>query len=60
MEIQTETLTLLEWERLGEHLSGFAGSPLGQALCRRLPLAATAAEPPDGLRKRPSCSPLTG
>ena len=44
MEIQAETLALLEWARLGEHLSGFAGSPLGQALCRRLPLAPSAAE----------------
>ena len=44
MEIQAETLTLLEWERLGEHLAGFAGSALGAALCRRLPLAQGLAE----------------
>ena len=44
MEIQAETLNLLEWERLGEHLAGFAGSPLGAALCRSLPLAHGLAE----------------
>ncbi|MEB3176463.1 MAG: endonuclease MutS2 [Synechococcus sp.] len=44
MEIQAETLTLLEWERLGDHLAGFAGSSLGAALCRRLPLAQGLAE----------------
>ena len=39
MEIQAETLALLEWERLGEQVAGFAGSCLGANLCRPLELA---------------------
>ena len=38
-DIQAEALELLEWGRLAEQVAGFAGTPLGRALCRRLPLA---------------------
>jgi DNA mismatch repair protein MutS2 len=38
-DIQAEALELLEWWRLAEQVAGFAGTPLGRALCRRLPLA---------------------
>ena len=44
MEIQAETLALLEWERLGEQVAGFAGSCLGANLCRPLQLAPTLEE----------------
>jgi DNA mismatch repair protein MutS2 len=40
MDIQAETLQLLEWERLGEQIADYAGSVLGRKLCRQLPLAA--------------------
>ena len=44
MEIQAETLALLEWERLGEQVAGFAGSCLGANLCRPLQLSPTLQE----------------
>ena len=43
-DIQAEALELLEWWRLAEQVAGFAGTPLGRALCRRLPLAASRAQ----------------
>ena len=43
-DIQAEALDLLEWWRLAEQVAGFAGTPLGRALCRRLPLAASRAQ----------------
>ena len=43
-DIAAETLELLEWPRLQEHLAGFAGSEAGRRHCRRLPLAASPAE----------------
>ncbi len=36
--IEAETLELLEWPRLGEHLASFAGTAAGAARCRALPL----------------------
>ena len=44
MEIQAETLALLEWARLGEQVAGFAGSCLGANLCRPLQLSPTLQE----------------
>ncbi|MEB3255472.1 MAG: hypothetical protein VKJ05_03685, partial [Synechococcaceae cyanobacterium] len=43
-DIAAETLELLEWPRLAEHLAGFAGSDAGRRHCLRLPLAATPSE----------------
>ena len=43
-DIQAEALELLEWWRLADQVAGFAGTPLGRALCRRLPLAASRAQ----------------
>lgn len=37
-DIAAETLELLEWPRLADHLAGFAGSEAGRRHCRRLPL----------------------
>ena len=37
--IQQEALELLEWPRLGEHVSSFASTAGGRRLCRGLPLA---------------------
>ena len=42
--IATETLQLLEWPRLAEHLARFAGTAAGGRHCRALPLPATVAE----------------
>ena len=39
VDIQAEALQLLEWDRLGQQLAGFAASGLGQRLCQALPLA---------------------
>ncbi|MEY3768009.1 MAG: hypothetical protein RLZZ11_1079 [Cyanobacteriota bacterium] len=36
--IQAETLELLEWSRLAEHLASFASTDAGRRLCLRLPL----------------------
>ncbi len=36
--IQAETLELLEWSRLAEHLASFASTEAGRRLCLRLPL----------------------
>ena len=43
-DVEAEALDLLEWWRLAEQVAGFAGTPLGRALCRRLPLAASRAQ----------------
>ena len=43
-DVEAEALELLEWWRLAEQVAGFAGTPLGRALCRRLPLAASRAQ----------------
>lgn len=43
-DIEAEALDLLEWWRLAEQVAGFAGTPLGRALSRRLPLAASRAQ----------------
>ncbi|MCP9832501.1 endonuclease MutS2, partial [Synechococcus sp. JJ3a-Johnson] len=43
-DIQAETLELLEWARLGEHVAGFAGTTAGRSLCLQLPLAPDRAE----------------
>jgi len=37
VDIQAEALQLLEWDRLGQQLAGFAASGLGQRLCQVLP-----------------------
>ena len=42
--IQSETLSLLEWSRLCQHLSTFAATKLGAIAARQLPLPATQAE----------------
>ncbi|MCS5699580.1 endonuclease MutS2 [Cyanobium sp. FGCU-52] len=39
-----ETLELLEWPLLADHLAGFAGTEAGRRHCRRLPLPASPAE----------------
>ena len=43
-DIAAETLELLEWPRLAEHLAGFAGTEAGRRHCRRLPLSASPSE----------------
>ena len=43
-EIASETLELLEWPRLAEHVAGFAGTEAGRRHCLALPLPATQAE----------------
>ena len=43
-DIQAETLELLEWSRLGEHVAGFTGTTAGRNLCLQLPLAPDRAE----------------
>ena len=43
-DVEAEALDLLEWWRLAEQVAGFAGTPLGRALSRRLPLAASRAQ----------------
>ncbi|MEB3275712.1 MAG: endonuclease MutS2 [Cyanobacteriota bacterium] len=40
MNPQAETLELLEWPRLAEHLASFSGTEAGRRHCLRLPLAA--------------------
>ena len=42
--IQTDTLALLEWHRLGQHLSTFAATKLGAVAARHLKLPTTKAE----------------
>ena len=42
--IAAETLELLEWHRLAEHLASFAGSPAGRRHCQQLPLPGSAGE----------------
>ncbi len=42
--ITTETLDLLEWHRLGQHLATFAATKLGAVAARQLKLPATQAE----------------
>lgn len=39
--IESETLELLEWPRLCQHLSTFAATKLGAIACRNLPIPAT-------------------
>jgi DNA mismatch repair protein MutS2 len=56
-DIAAETLELLEWPRLAEHLAGFAGTKAGRRHCRRLPLPASTAESLSLLAER-SESPL--
>ena len=58
MEIQAETLALLEWERLGEQVAGFAGSCLGANLCRPCSWRQRWRRPSAGKRKPLSYSPL--
>ncbi|MCT0201352.1 endonuclease MutS2 [Synechococcus sp. CS-602] len=41
--IEAETLALLEWPRLAEHLASFASTVAGRQRCRALPLAADCA-----------------
>ncbi len=43
-DIAAETLDLLEWPRLAEHLAGFAGTEAGRRHCRLLPLPASPSE----------------
>jgi DNA mismatch repair protein MutS2 len=43
-DIQAETLELLEWSRLGEHVAGFTETSAGRSLCLQLPLAPNLAE----------------
>jgi DNA mismatch repair protein MutS2 len=42
--IQSETLELLEWHRLCQHLSTFAATKLGAIVARNLPIPSTQAE----------------
>ena len=42
--ISTETLDLLEWHRLCQHLATFAATKLGAVAARQLKLPATQAE----------------
>ncbi|MBF2077053.1 MAG: endonuclease MutS2, partial [Synechococcales cyanobacterium T60_A2020_003] len=42
--LQTETLNLLEWHRLGQHLATFASTKLGAIAARQLPIPQTPAE----------------
>lgn len=42
--IQSETLELLEWSRLGQHLATFAATKLGATVARRLKIPAVPAE----------------
>lgn len=43
-QIQTETLNLLEWQRLCQHLSTFAATKLGAIAAQHLPLPTSQAE----------------
>ncbi|MDM7954541.1 MAG: endonuclease MutS2 [Cyanobium sp. CZS 25K] len=43
-DIAAETLELLEWPRLADHLAGFAGTEAGRRHCRRLRLPASPSE----------------
>ncbi len=43
-EIASETLELLEWPRLADHVAGFAGTEAGRRHCQALPLPATPAD----------------
>ncbi|HLO89341.1 MAG TPA: endonuclease MutS2, partial [Nostocaceae cyanobacterium] len=42
--IQSETLELLEWHRLCQHLSTFAATKLGAIVCRELPIPTSQTE----------------
>lgn len=42
--LQTETLNLLEWHRLGQHLATFASTKLGAIAARQLPIPQMPAE----------------